>query len=205
MRDQNFDLVKTQVDGVYVGFCTKAWASGEASYLFPMEKGLNDKEGGGNLAREWKYVLGFLPRRDTTIDDGTTSMKAKRGSKWDWKAFVVLIDEEETSVEKAGRHIANCFTKFTRNKDVMDSPEKYTFRQCFSDNPRALNHYLLDMDVVKVMKSLVSQGEGEENVSKEDLLEDESNMAAFFGSIAAGREYLEGIEDDDWSDLVDIM
>ena len=88
---------------------------------------------------------------------------------------------------------------------MMDSPEKYTFRQCFSDNPRALNHYLLDMDVVKVMKSLVSQGEGEENVSKEDLLEDESNMAAFFGSIAAGREYLEGIEDDDWSDLVDIM
>ena len=97
MREMNLDLVKTQVDGVYIGFCTKAWAPEESAYLFPMEKGLNDTEDGGVLAKEWKYVFSFLPRRDTDIDDGITPMKTKKGSKWDWKAVLLLIDEAASS------------------------------------------------------------------------------------------------------------
>ena len=198
----NLDLVKTGVDGVYVGFCTKAWAPDESAYLFPMEKGLNDTEDGGALAKEWKYVFSFLPRRDTTIDDGITPMKSKKGSKWDWKAVLCLIDEKDTSTAKAGRHIAHCFSKFTRNKDVMENPEKYTFNNCFHDNPQPLNHYLLDLDVAKVLKSLVCH-EGSEYTTKEDVLQDDEIMEAFFGTSEDGRAYLEDMEEEDWDFLLD--
>jgi len=202
MREMNLDLVKTQVDGVYIGFCTKAWAPEESAYLFPMEKGLNDTEDGGVLAKEWKYVFSFLPRRDTDIDDGITPMKTKKGSKWDWKAVLLLIDEADTSIEDAGRHIASCFGKYTRNKGVMESPEKYKFNHCYRNNPQALSHYLLDLDVAKVLKSLVCY-EGSEYATKEDVLQDEEIMKAFFGTAEAGRAYLENMEEEDWDFLVD--
>lgn len=200
-RDMNLDLVETCVGGVFIGFCTKAWAPDESAYLFPMEKGLNDTENGGNLAKEWKYVHSFLPRRDTNVDDGITAMKTRKGSKWDWKVVLLLIDEGDTSIEKAGRHIAHCFSKITRNKDVMDNPEKYTFNKCFRD-PQALNHYLLDLDVAKVLKSLVCH-QGSEYTSKEDVIQDEEVMDAFFGTSEVGRAYLEDMEDEDWDFLLD--
>jgi hypothetical protein len=198
VREQFLDLVPTQVEGVYIGFCTKSWTTGEASYLFPMEKGLNDNESGMTLAKDWKYVFAFLSRRDIDIDDGTTPMKAKRGSKWDWKVVVVVINDDSTT-EIVGRHIANCFSKFTKNKNVMDSPEKYTYRQCYADNPKALNHYLLDMDVAMILKSLVYESGG--YTSKKELIKDEEILTAFYGTNQFGKEYLEAMHDEDWENL----
>eukprot|EP00984_Skeletonema_dohrnii_P034609 scaffold33607_cov84-Skeletonema_dohrnii-CCMP3373.AAC.3 len=199
LREQNIDLVQTLVHGVYIGFCTKSWSSNEASYLFPMEKSLNDKDAGTVLAKDWKYVFGFLPRRDISIDDGTTTMKAKRGSKWDWKA-VIIVKNDEDSVDKVGRHIASCFSKFTRNKEVMDSPEKYNYRQCYSNDPKPLNYYLLDLDVAKILHSLVY--ESGEYASKEEMFLDEEVMTAFYGSPEFGKEYLEDLTDEDWDNLL---
>ena len=201
-RDMTLDLVETRVDGVFIGFCTKAWSPDESAYLFPMEKALNDTEDGGDVAKEWKYVYSFLPRRDAIVDDGITPMKTKKGSKWDWKVVLLLVDEADTSIEKAGRHIANCFTKFTRNKDVMESPERYTFNKCYRENPHALNHYLLDLDVAKVLKSLVCH-KGGEYASKEDVMQDSEVMESFFGSSEVGSAYLEDMEDEDWDFLLD--
>lgn len=202
-RDMTLDLVKTRVDGAYIGFCTKGWAPDESAYLFPMEKGLNDEENGGDLAKEWKYVFSFLPRRDVIVDDGITAMKTKKGSKWDWKVVLLLVDEADTSIEKVGRHIAHCFSKFTRNKDVMENPEKYTFNKCFlDDKPHALNHYLLDLDVAKVLKTLVCY-EGSEYATKEDVMQDSEVMESFFGTSEAGMAYLEDMEDEDWEFLLD--
>lgn len=197
IREQNLDLVKTLMDGVFIGFCTKSWTTAEASYLHPMETNLNNKETGMNLAKEWKHVFGFLSCRDTSNDDGITAMKTKSGSKWDWKVIVVVInDDDEISVNKAGRHIATCFTKFTKNKDVMDSPEKYTYRQCFSDDPKALNHYLLDMDIAKVLRSLGGYE------SKDDLIQDEEVLAQSYGTAEYGKQFLEKMEEEDWNNLV---
>ena len=200
LREQNFDLFQTQVEGVYIGVCTKSWSTGEASYLFPMEKCLNDRDNGMCIAMEWKHVFGFLPRRDISINDGTTAMKSKRGSKWDWKAVVVVINDE-SPVEKVGHHIANCFSKLTRNKDVMDNPEKYSYRQCISNAPKALNHYLLDLDVTKVLKSLVFDNGGYK--TKDELIENEEVLADFYGNAEIGMEYLEAMEEMEWDNLVD--
>lgn len=161
-----------------------------------MEKGLNDEEVGMSLAKEWKYVFGFLPRRDTSIDDGTTAMKTKKGSKWDWKVVIMLIDEEEATVDEAGHHIAKCFSKFTKNKDMMDSPEKYTYRQCFSHEPQALNHYLLDLDIVKLVRAL------DWYESKEEMIEDKECLSTLYGTPEAGRMYVEELSDEDWEELL---
>jgi len=201
-REMILDIVTTRVDGVFIGFCTKAWAPDESAYLFPMEKAVNDTEDGGEVAKEWKYVYSFLPRRDAIVDDGITPMKTKKGSKWDWKVVLLLVDEADTSLEKAGRHIAHCFSKLTRNKDVMQTPERYTFNKCFRDNPRALNHYLLDLDVAKVLKSLVCR-EGSKYATKEDVIQDSEVMEAFFGTSVAGMAYLEDMEEEDWEFLLD--
>lgn len=201
-REMCFDLVRTCVGGLYIGFCTKSWDPNEAAFLFPMEKGLNDKIDGKEHAKNWKYVYSFLPRRDTDVDDGTTSMKTKKGSQYDWKVVLLLIDEADTSPEEAGRHVAHCFTKFTRNKDVMGSPEKYSFKKCFATDPQPLNHYLLDLDVAKVLKSLFCH-EDSEYKSKQDVLEDNELMEAFFGSTEVGREFLEDMEEEDW-DFLDV-
>jgi hypothetical protein len=202
-RNMILDLVETRVDGVFIGICTKAWAPDETAYLFPMEKGLNDTKNGGDLAKDWKYVYSFFPRRDTDIDDGITPMKTKKGSKWDWKVVLLLIDEEDdTSIKKAGHHIAHCFSKFTRNKNVMEKTESYTYNKCIRNNPQALNHYLLDMDVAKVLKSLVCH-EGSEYASKEDVLRDNEVMEAFFGTSDVGRAYLEDMKEEDWDYLLD--
>ena len=197
VREQNLDLVQTQVEGVFIGFCSKSWTTGEASYLFPMEKGLNDKEGGTNLSKDWKYVFGFLPRRDVSINDGITAMKAKRGSKWNWKVVVIVINDD-SSVEKVGRHIANCFSKFTKNKDIMDTPEKYSYRQCYSNDPKALNCYLLDLDVAKILKSLGGF------TSKEAVIQDEKVLSAFYGTSEFGKLYLEAMEEEDWDNLLNV-
>ena len=196
VREQNLDLVQTQVEGVYIGFCSKSWTNGESSYIFPMEKGLNDKEAGVNLSKEWRYVFGFLPRRDLSINDGITAMKAKRGSKWVCKVAVVVINDD-SSVDKVGRHIANCFSNFTKNKDIMDTPEKYTYRRCNNNDPRALNHYLLDMDVAKILKSLGGYA------TKEELIQDEEVLSAFYGTSEYGKFYLEDMEEENWDNLLD--
>jgi hypothetical protein len=109
---------------------------------------------------------------------------------------VVINDDDEISVNKAGRHIATCFTKFTKNKDVMDSPEKYTYRQCFSDDPKALNHYLLDTDIAKVLRSLGGYE------SKDDLIQDEEVLAQSYGTAEYGKQFLEKMEEEDWNNLV---
>ena len=203
IRNMNIDVVKTRVNGVYIAFCTRSWAPDEACYLFPMEKALNDTENGQELSKMWKHVLAFLPRRDRSRDDGVTAMKAKKGSKWDWKVVVLVIDEEDTaSITQACRHVASCFTKFTRNKEHMDSPEKYTFKDYFSTEPEPLNHYLLDLDVVKVLKTLVCN-KFSKYKTKEDILQEEEILQAFFGSAEAGKEYLLGMEEEDWDLLVD--
>ncbi|KAL7453896.1 hypothetical protein ACHAWC_005527 [Mediolabrus comicus] len=202
IRNMNLDVVKTCVNGVFIGFSTRSWAPDEPSYVFPMEKALNDSENGGALSKLWKHVFAFLPRRDTEVDDGITAMKIKKGSKWDWKVVVLVINEEDTaSITKACRHVASCFTKFTRNKELMDSPEKYTFNKYYDADPQPLNRYLLDLDVAKVLKTLVCH-KGSEYKTKEDVLENEDLLQAFFGSAEAGREYLLGMEDDDWDLLL---
>jgi len=203
-REMNLDIVSTRVPGVYLGFCTKGWSKDEAAFVFPLEKALNDStEAGGDLARDWKYVYSFLPRRDAEANDGITPMKAKKGSKWDWKVAVLLIDEEDTSVENAGRHVARCFSKLTRTKGIMENPEKYTFNQCFMDKPKALNHYLLDLDVARVLKSLVCLANDELPLSKDEVLQDEELIGAFFGTSEDGRAYLEDMHEEDWDFLLD--
>lgn len=200
VREQNLDLVATLVDGVYIGFCTKSWSPSEASYLYPMETALNQKDSGESLAKDWKWVFGILSRRDNGINDGTTVMKAKSGSKWPFKVIVVVINDNEdvsVSVDKVGRHIAASFTKFTKSTDLMDSPEKYTYRQCFGSNPEALNHYLLDLDVAKVLKALSGYK------SKEDfLMEEDEVLASFYGTSEYGREFIESLEDENWDNLL---
>lgn len=194
--EQKLDLFQTLVDGVYIGICTKSWSSNEASYLWPMEAGLNQLGTGQKLAKDWKWVFGILSRRDVSVDDGTTVMKAKSGSKWPWKVIVVVANDE-CSVDTVGHHVAASFTKFTKSTELMETPEKYTYRHCIRDDPKALNYYLLDLDVARILKALGGYE------SKEELMEEEEEaLAAFYGTPDQGRTFLASLNEEDWENLV---
>lgn len=197
--EQKFDLFQTLVDGVYIGICTKSWSPNEASYLWPMESALNQKGTGEKLAKDWKWVFGILPRQDVSVGDGTTVMKSKSGSKWPWKVIVVVINDE-CSVDTVGHSIAASFTKFTKSTELMDTSEKYTYRQCVRKDPKALNHYLLDLDAARILKALGGYE------SKEELMEEDeevdSALAAFYGTPVRGRTFLASLNDEDWENLV---
>lgn len=194
--EQKFDLFQTLVDGVYIGICTKSWSSNEASYLWPMESSLNQQVTGEKLAKDWKWVFGILPRRDVSVDDGTTVMKSKSGSKWPWKVIVVVVNDE-CSADTVGNHIAASFTKFTKSTELMDTSEKYIYRHCISDDPKALNYYLLDLDVARILKALGGYK------SKDELMEEEeeSALAAFYGTSDRGRTFIASLSDEDWENL----
>ena len=193
--EQKFDLFQTLVDGVYIGICTKSWSSNEASYLWPMESSLNQQVTGEKLAKDWKWVFGILSRRDMSIDDGKTAMKAKTGSKWPWKVVVVVINDE-TSVDTVGHHIAAGFTKFTKSTEFMDTSEKYVYHYCCSDDPKPLNVYLLDLDIARILRALGGYE------SKEELMVEEEVLAACYGSSDQGRTFLSSLTDEDWEYLV---
>lgn len=215
---QNIDLVKTRVNGLYIGISTKSWAPGESSFLFELEKALNDSSANGSkLAEEWRYVFGFFPRRQwdpnvtddpdlaySDFDSMNVTMKSKEGSKWDWKVFCVWIQDPKT-IDNAGKHIANSFTKFLKNKYPSDSAEKFTYRHCFSDDPKSLNYHLLDLDVAKILRHIVRHNEDAYDftvgTSKQELMEDEDLMTAFFKDYKYGKEYLAQMDDMDWENL----
>ncbi len=201
VRMQNIDLYKTQVDGIFIAICSKSWAPGEASFLFPMEKELNDMVNGENVANEWEHVIGFFPRRDIIANDGITARKsAPKGSKWDWKVVAVCVNDM-SSIDKVGRHIASCFSKHSKQFSG-EGHDKYVYRHCDSTDPKPLNHYLLDMDVTKILRRLVDGDDLHNSVTKDELMLQDELMQAFYGDSEYGRVYLENMDDDTWDEVV---
>lgn len=201
VRIQNIDLYKTQVDGIFIAICSKSWAPGEASFLFPMEKELNDMVNGENVAKEWEHVIGFFPRRDIIVNDGITAKKsAPKGSKWDWKVVAVCVNDM-SSIDKVGRHIASCFSKHSKENSSGEGHDKYVYRHCDSTDPKPLNHYLLDMDVTKILRHLVGGDDKMKHVTKEDVMQHEELLQVFYGDSEYGRGYLETMDVDTWDEV----
>lgn len=201
VRIQNIDLYKTQVDGIFIAICSKSWAPGEASFLFPMEKELNDMVNGENVVKEWEHVIGFFPRRDIIVNDGITAKKsAPKGSKWDWKVVAVCVNDM-SSIDKVGRHIASCFSKHSKENSSGEGHDKYVYRHCDSTDPKPLNHYLLDMDVTKILRHLVGGDDKMKHVTKEDVMQHEELLQVFYGDSEYGRGYLETMDVDTWDEV----
>lgn len=196
---QNIDCYKTLVDDLVISVASKPGDSPVGSYTFPMMKKFNDPSHGERLASEWG-ILGFFPRREPSSSDGEGEvMRTPPTTQWVWHCFVSIKKEGQT-IENVGRKIARGFSRFTRNQAIseMSKPESYAFRSASTqDPPKPLSHYLLDGDCARLLRTLYS------NFKKEDLMEDNELMEAFFGNAKKGKGTLDGMDDDEWEDLLD--
>lgn len=139
--------------------------TGESSFLHHMARIVNDPMHGEKYSKEFGTLM-FAPRRGN--GQGTTKMMCKG---YPWIVAVVML-EEGKSLEQAGRKLARGFNRFAKDQKMsrMNTADVYAFRSAFSDDPKPMNHFLLDEDCAKILATLYV------DYSKDDLMEDEEIM-----------------------------
>jgi hypothetical protein len=187
---QNIDLFVTQAPNVVIAVASKPKDSPEASFTFPMARALDDRKVGDTYSSEWGVLMAANQRGDAL---GTVP---KMSGQWEWKCFVMVKGKGET-LENMGNRLAKAFTRFTKKPIAkMERPEYYQFRTAFTDDPKPLNFHLMDFACAKALRALYDE------LTKEEMMEDEGLMEAYFGTVEKGRSFLEAIEEDDWDDLL---
>ena len=166
--------------------------NGESSFLYHMARIVSDPTHGEKYSKEFGTLM-FAPRRGNI--EGTTAKKSKG---YDWIVPVVMLDEGQ-SLEQAGRKLARGFNRFAKDQKMsrMNTADVYAFRSAFSNDPKPMNHFLLDEDCAKVLATLYA------DYSKDDLMDDNEIMTNFFGSSEMGKDYLGNMDEDQWEDLLD--
>jgi len=164
----------------------------EASFTHHMKRIHNDEVHGSKYAELFQTLM-FAPRRDNMF-----SNDVKKSKNYDWYLQVVMLEEGQT-LEQAGHKIAKAFTKFTKDQKMsqMKDGDVYTFNAALTKDPKPLNHYMLDEDTAKVLKTLYAE------YTKGELMEDEDIMTTFFGGVGAGKDVLDSMDEDEWEDLLD--
>jgi hypothetical protein len=88
----------------------------------------------------------------------------------------------------------NFISHAAKNCDEIRGSQPYAFHKATTANPKPLNYYLLNEDVVKVMR-LIYDG-----TAKEILMEDDGILS----DSEKGRLFLTGMTDEAWDNLVDV-
>ena len=193
-KTQKVDVYATQADEIaIVVFSRPNDNTPMASFIHPMKVAFNSLEHGDEVAKMWNILM-FPPRRGNP--DGTTTMKTPPAYKWDWNCGVVVMTEDKT-LPQMGRDIAKSFTRFTsKPMSGMKQPDEYEFRTAFQLDVKPVNHYLLDIDTAKALRSLYK------SYDKSELMMDADLMEAYFGDADTGAAFLEEMDDDDWETLL---
>jgi len=186
--------VKVAADNVFVSWSTRPGAKNVSSYLKPLkdhfELHCNDNE--GVLMNTWK-ISGFLTRREFNQTDPLENKKltGSPDAAWPWEAIVTLVppqsDPSPTAVS-VGKHVASTFTAFADESKVFGRNKvSFAFHRDASEaEPAPLSRYVLDEDVVQVVKIMYAQQH-----KKEDVLDNDDLLERFFGDADRGRSLLE--------------
>lgn len=68
-------------------------------------------------------------------------------------------------------------------------------RNIHSDHVRPINYFLMDNDVVSLVKRTYP------DCKRMDVAGDKSAMENFFGSLAKGKEVVANVADEEWEDI----
>ena len=125
--------------------------------------------------------------------------KTGKGLAFDWECIVTINPEPDVSAEDIGNTIAAKFSQFESDSfkrqrfelNMLTGPEKKEM------NP--VNYFLLDDDVVTLLRIVYSEA------SKEDLMSDDDVMTQFFGSPTYGRKCLGSFNELKWELVLDAV
>ena len=71
----------------------------------------------------------------------------------------------------------------------------FLLRRVVTDSPHPLNKYLLDRDVMRLVKRSYSDS------SIKEVIEDSDTLERFFGSAKAGKQVLQDVTEDEWKEM----
>ena len=184
--------VKVAADNVFVSWSTRPGGSNVSSYLKPVKDHFDQHctENGGELIKKWK-ISGFLTRREFNEMDPLENKKltGSPDAAWPWEAIVTILPHDTSSTAASvGKHIANAFTAFaTDSKAFGRNKVSFAFHRDASEaEPAPLSRYVLDEDVVQVVKIMYAQQH-----KKEDVLDNDDLLERFFCDADRGRSLLE--------------
>ena len=165
------------------------------SYICPMVDDLEIEDGTCELVDEWK-VIDFFPRRGRRDPNGVCiEMPKEAGSGYAWEAIVAVKQDEDDTAESLGKHVAAKFTAYAKESPKYSKEMPFVFRKAHTENPRAVNHYLLDMDVIQLMKRIYSES------TLAELIEDTEIMVSFWGDAVIGELALRNISEEQWESM----
>ena len=184
--------VKVAADNVFVSWSTRPGAKNVSSYLKPLKDHFELHCNYNGLLDTWK-ISGFLTRREFNQTDPLENKKltGSPDAAWPWEAIVTIlppqIDPPQTAVS-VGKHVADAFTAFaTDSKAFGRNKVSFAFHRDASEaEPAPLSRYVLDEDVVQVVKIMYAQQH-----KKEDVLDNDDLLERFFGDADRGRSLLE--------------
>jgi hypothetical protein len=120
------------------------------------------------------------------------------GSTYPWKTMITLNLTEIENHAEVGTKISKGFTKFCLD-EKHNHPEKFVFHKVhYADEPKSLNYYLMDKDCVAMLKKMYG---GDNDSTKQDLMEYGDLLTNFFGCEEKGKEVLEAVDDYIWGML----
>ena len=186
------DVSKTLVDDIGVAWSSKPNANCCASFIHH-----HKMEWEENGKATFPTLFAILGRRDNNQDTLNRFMKSEPGKSFYWECLVVERCNEDDTPEVLGKRIAREFTDFGAICNNYNIPPKFQFRNDLSTTPlKPLNYYLCDGDCLAILKRFYA-----EDNKKEDIMQDESIMESYFGTVALGHQMLEPINEESWRSI----
>ena len=126
--------------------------------------------------------------------DGDNTIKPKApGSTVAWEAFVLYKDKNMSDPVALGKNLAEVLTDQVACLDAYEKKIPFIFGQAITFKPKALNHFLLQKDVVRFLKRCYTKR------TKSELMKDDNIMKAFFGTTSRGTKILGDMTDHGWN------
>ena len=189
MSENIGDIVFTQVEEVVLYIMTLANKPQKASYTLEHKKQWEEDTSSFGV-----HYWGKLRNRSVS---GNIAMHVAEDVAMEWQVPVALsfMLEPNVSLNDHTKVVIKKFQEFAKDCPKILGTPTYNVRKVVSDL-KPLNHYLLNHDVHTILKMIYSTS------AKEDLMECESIMEAFYGTVDEGKALLSGINEYEWENLV---
>ena len=185
------DSASTKVEDITVNWSSKP-NSNSASFIHPHKKQWQETG-----KEEFPTLFAIMGRRDSALVPLNRFLKAEAGKSFYWECLVAERCNDDDTAEVLGKRIAKEFTDFGAVCDDYNIPPKFQFRNDLSKTPlKPLNYYLCDGDCLAILKRFYA-----EDNKKEDIMQNESIMESYFGTVALGHQMLEPINEESWRSI----
>ena len=183
------DVYATSVTVLFVAIPTRS-DKDEAPWMKPIADAYED-DASGEMAKG----LRAMAMVDLKGDGDNTFKPKAPGSTVAWEAFVLYKDKDDKDMSDAvalGKNLAEGLTDQVTSLDAYEKKIPFIFGQAMTSKPKALNHFLLDKDVVRFLKRCYTKR------TKSELMKDDNIMKAFFGTASRGTKILGDMTDHGW-------